>query len=98
MKKFFVILVTIVCFAINSSAQDGVGSCLLPGGEQYAQVNFYKSASGETAFFNVSSDRAISTLKVVIEAEIYWGSWQKVKLYDDTIYDIPKRQTKKVEF
>jgi|GEM_PF-5137439 len=85
-------------FEISVSAQDGTGNCLFPGGEEYAQVNFYKGASGGEAFFNVSSERAISTLKVVIKAEIAWGGWKEVILYDDTVYDIPKQQTKKVEF
>ena len=98
MKKVLFILIAIVCFEFSADAQDATGTCLLPGGEQYAQVNFYKGASNSTAFFNVSSDRAMTTLKVVIEAEILWGSWKKVKLYDDTVYDIPKRQTIKVEF
>ena len=98
MKKILIFLVAFISFEITANAQDATGSCLLPGGEQYAQVNFYKSASDLMAFFNVSSDKPMSTLKVVIEAEIYWNTWKKVILYNNTVYDIPKRQTIKIEF
>jgi len=96
MKRILLILVVVISIGNNVNAQDGTGFCILPDGENYAQVNFYKSTSQSMGHFNVSSDKPLATLKIIIQAEIKnnMGGWDRVTLYNDTLYDIPKRQTK----
>ena len=98
MKKNLIILISIIVFGVNVNAKDGQGSCVVNGTNDYASVNFYKGNSGGEGNFvivySTSGEKPLASADVTITAEIYWGGWKSVTLYDETVYGILPNQTK----
>ena len=72
MKKIMLILIAFIGVGIGINAQDGSGSCKLPGTYDYAKVDFYKGPSNGSGHFIISnqSNQFITEMKVRITATI----------------------------
>jgi hypothetical protein len=101
MKRFLMILIAIACVGISVKAKDGQGSCVVNNTNDYASVNFYKGDSrGKGNFiivYSTSGENPLVSVGVTITAEIMYGGWKTVTLYDETLYGIPANQTKTVK-